>query len=495
MALDFENLSREELIALLSSQEERIEKLETAKHEADRRNDVLMNNSPGAARFELTRCGAEQAKLYPYYKGKFHELLNNGTTLPGQRAHSSMMDVLNSGQPFIDNATEEGKNIVSVPIMSVDENDNRTLVGIAMGEGVENIDEFVAKASEPYMQTVVGRNLTAAIQDLTAQDLKEQTNYFQKQADVAMERAEAERKERLMDKDLNTLSKDGLKEWLATEGLDAVRSGRPIAMAMCDLDRLKWANDTIGHPAGDALLRNAADKIQKHLPKGAILARTGGDEFVAVYAGTKTRDDKYAGPSADDPGVELYKACDAAREAIYSDGKETVKAPLNEGGFKMIDASISIGVAEQRLDRRGLTSENIYDALEPTLMLADAKLSEAKRGARDEAAVEAGIDARYVNGRNQVVVTDEIKARYMAMQVVQQARDKQADRAIPMETETPTAPSVNKAEPVSRPTYISSNMDAKRAELNARFANVKSDRQVESDINSQRDASDDEFGV
>ena len=54
---------------------------------------------------------------------------------------------------------------------------------------------------------------------------------------------------------------------------------------MClDLDRFKEANDTYGHLVGDALLREAARRLQT-AAEGAFLARIGGDEFIVVLSG------------------------------------------------------------------------------------------------------------------------------------------------------------------------------------------------------------------
>ncbi|WP_294305255.1 bifunctional diguanylate cyclase/phosphodiesterase [uncultured Sphingomonas sp.] len=56
------------------------------------------------------------------------------------------------------------------------------------------------------------------------------------------------------------------------------RDGRFIT-AMLDLDRFKLVNDTLGHLAGDELIREVCTAIQANMPEGAMLARLGGDEF------------------------------------------------------------------------------------------------------------------------------------------------------------------------------------------------------------------------
>jgi diguanylate cyclase (GGDEF)-like protein len=70
----------------------------------------------------------------------------------------------------------------------------------------------------------------------------------------------------------------------ATEALIAAAAGRGavVAFIMLDLDNFKQVNDLYGHPAGDALLRAAADRIRKLLPPGGHVARLGGDEFACV---------------------------------------------------------------------------------------------------------------------------------------------------------------------------------------------------------------------
>lgn len=60
------------------------------------------------------------------------------------------------------------------------------------------------------------------------------------------------------------------------------RAGRETAVALLDLDRFKTVNDTLGHAAGDALLREAAVAWRAALPSGAGLYRWGGEEFVVL---------------------------------------------------------------------------------------------------------------------------------------------------------------------------------------------------------------------
>lgn len=64
------------------------------------------------------------------------------------------------------------------------------------------------------------------------------------------------------------------------------RRGKPVAVALLDIDHFKDVNDTYGHAAGDSVLRDLAKRIEDTLRQEQIVARIGGDEFVVLLPDT-----------------------------------------------------------------------------------------------------------------------------------------------------------------------------------------------------------------
>jgi len=81
-----------------------------------------------------------------------------------------------------------------------------------------------------------------------------------------------------------------LEEHLARELHRARRGDSPLCVVMLDLDQFKHLNDTIGHDAGDSLLRQLGQMLRQKLRKSDLAYRYGGDEFVLVLPDSSLAD-------------------------------------------------------------------------------------------------------------------------------------------------------------------------------------------------------------
>mgnify|MGYP003575654851 CR=1 FL=1 len=75
------------------------------------------------------------------------------------------------------------------------------------------------------------------------------------------------------------------------ESLAATHQGERVGLLLLDLDRFKQINDTLGHHAGDAYLKQAAARLSALARPGDTVARLGGDEFVLIRPGLTDRTD------------------------------------------------------------------------------------------------------------------------------------------------------------------------------------------------------------
>ncbi len=159
------------------------------------------------------------------------------------------------------------------------------------------------------------------------------------------------------------------EEWSAMR-----RHKRQLSVMMVDIDEFKSVNDTYGHDVGDLVLRQVSAAIREGLRGHDVVARMGGDEFIAIC-----------------PDGNLQQAMACAERV-----RQAVAALTVRTGMLQLKSSVSVGVAEQTESMPG------PDAL---MKIADQGLYMAKQRGRNRVATTQlgpqGVVKNGSNGQNQ----------------------------------------------------------------------------------------------
>ena len=137
----------------------------------------------------------------------------------------------------------------------------------------------------------------------------------------------------------------------------AQRTGEPLAVAMVDIDHFKTVNDTVGHPAGDRVLRGIAGSLRDNLRGYDLTGRFGGDEFAILFPHTRVS--------------EARRISERLRDKIAGD--PVVIEDGSHAGY-IFRLTVSIGVAATDSTRRTFSE---------LVATADAALAQAKRAGRN----------------------------------------------------------------------------------------------------------------
>ena len=102
----------------------------------------------------------------------------------------------------------------------------------------------------------------------------------------ALMRAEMQqRSEAVLDPLTGLLNRKALASRFDEIAQQATLTGAPVTLIACDLDHFKQVNDVHGHDRGDAVLKDAAYVLRKHLRSFELAYRLGGEEFLIVLPG------------------------------------------------------------------------------------------------------------------------------------------------------------------------------------------------------------------
>jgi diguanylate cyclase (GGDEF)-like protein/PAS domain S-box-containing protein len=148
-----------------------------------------------------------------------------------------------------------------------------------------------------------------------------------------------------------------LREHIDAALAASARSNQPVAMIFLDLDRFKPINDRLGHPTGDEVLREVAERLRAVVRDSDVIGRFGGDEFIVLC------------PETDD-----------AEAALISERlREEVGRPMEwlPAGFAV---SASVGVVVHRASEHPATTDELLE-------IADTEMYRAKNGGRDRVSI------------------------------------------------------------------------------------------------------------
>ena len=149
---------------------------------------------------------------------------------------------------------------------------------------------------------------------------------------------------------------------------EVVRSRRqetPLSCLYIDIDHFKQINDSIGHQAGDEVLRAVAGRIKAELRLSDALGRFGGEEFVVLLTETEPAD--------------ASNVAERIRQSV-------AEHPLSLQSGQQLDVTVSIGVAALPPPQ---ADETLEKAAQQFVARADVALYQAKAGGRNRVVAAA----------------------------------------------------------------------------------------------------------
>jgi two-component system, cell cycle response regulator len=296
-------------------------------HRFDEVMEALVHHS-------CSRLGFARAAVLVRRGDRWHGVVDDGTMV-------TLLETADGPAPLVWEAWERGapilvraldddlldavlpaaSNVIVAPVIAEDET-----IGVAVGEW--------------------GGDADASMPSLTVQAF----------AQSAMHTALALRNAALLDEVERLATRDGLtglanrrlfEESLERETARSSRLRTPLSLLILDVDHFKQINDTYGHPAGDAVLREIGTAVAGSTKAFDVAARYGGDEFVVLLPGCTA--------------VDASGVADRVRSEI---------------AHQVIDLPVTVSVGVATMPDNALDAERLVAA-------ADGALYEAKRSGRD----------------------------------------------------------------------------------------------------------------
>ncbi len=134
---------------------------------------------------------------------------------------------------------------------------------------------------------------------------------------------------------------------LTADGTQALarcrRAAQPFALLLLDLDHFKRINDLHGHDAGDAVLRQAAQRLHSQLPREALLGRYGGEEFLVLLPGVAAARAQVL--------AELLRVALSERPILHVGTRIALTTSIGGSGIQAAAEPVSVGQLIAQADR------------------------------------------------------------------------------------------------------------------------------------------------
>ncbi len=170
----------------------------------------------------------------------------------------------------------------------------------------------------------------------------------------------------------NLLNRSEILATLERESSRSAREGKAATVIMADIDHFKRINDSLGHAAGDEVLKEVARRLKSDLRPYDVVGRYGGEEFLIIL-----------------PGCELATGARRADEIRNLVSKEPIFTPLGT-----TSATVSMGVTITSPDRDHSVSDLLHEA--------DLSMYAAKKNGRNRVEISSATAQRTGAGRGSV---------------------------------------------------------------------------------------------